>query len=67
MADQGRSRSGEHKTNRALFTVDKQLWKDFGDVVTNRAEVLRQFIAWYVGRDGAKMPRRPRVETPPHD
>lgn len=60
MADQGRSRSGEHKTNRALFTIDKDLWKDFGKLVENRAAVLRDFIAWYVGRPGTKLPRRPK-------
>lgn len=59
-----RPRSGEHKTFRALFTVDKQLWKRFGELVgnTNRAAVLRDFVAWYIGRSGAKLPKRP---TPP--
>ncbi|MET0415809.1 MAG: hypothetical protein ABW022_07290 [Actinoplanes sp.] len=62
MADQGRSRSGKHKTDRALFTIDGKLWEDFGKLVGNRSEVLRQFIAWYVGKPGAKMPRRPKPE-----
>lgn len=60
MAEQVRPRSGEHRTFRALFTIDGTLWKDFGKLVSNRAEVLRQFIAWYVGRPGVKMPRRPK-------
>jgi hypothetical protein len=60
MAEQARPRSGEHRTFRALFTIDGALWEDFGKLVSNRAEVLRQFIAWYVSKPGAKMPRRPK-------
>ncbi len=60
MTDQGSHRSGQHRTFRALCTIDGALWKEFGKVVGNRAEVLRQFIGWYLGKPGVKMPRRPK-------
>jgi hypothetical protein len=60
MTEPGRSRSGEHKMYRALFSVERKTWKRFGELVSNRAGVLRQFIAWYIGEPGVKMPRRPK-------
>lgn len=45
---------------RALFSIDEKQWENFGKLVANRAEVLRQFIAWYLGTPGVKMPRRPK-------
>jgi hypothetical protein len=59
-------RSGEHRTFRALFTIDGEVWKRFGQLAgdTNRAAILRSFVAWYVRQPGAKMPRRP--PEPPH-
>jgi hypothetical protein len=60
MSDQGRSRSGEHRMYRALFSVEKWRWLRFGELADNRAEVLRRFIAWYDSEPGAKLPRRPK-------
>lgn len=62
MTDQRRPRSGDHKMGRALFSVDTALWQRFGELTTNRAEVLRHFIAWYVGTPGVKTPRRPKAQ-----
>lgn len=46
---------------RALFSVDESLWERFGETVgkTNRAGMLRAFVAWYMREPGAKLPRRP--------
>lgn len=42
------------------FRLDAEVWKEFGEVVgdRNRSAVIGQFIRWYVGTPGEKMPRR---------
>lgn len=41
--------------------VDLTVWQDFGKVAEpDRSTVLRDFMAWYVGRPGIKAPRRPQ-------
>lgn len=46
-------------TPRQTVRVDKELWEAFGKVADpDRSTVLRDFIRWYTGEVGAKMPRR---------
>jgi hypothetical protein len=56
-----RPRSGKHQMFRALFSVPADDWKAFGDQVgdTNRAGILRAFVAWFLRKPGAKLPERP--------
>jgi hypothetical protein len=39
------------------------LWDRFGEaterVGTDRSTALRAFMAWYIGEEGAKLPKRP--------
>lgn len=46
---------------RALFSVDKEEWMLFGKRAGpgKRPEVLRQLVAWYNRKPGAKLPERP--------
>jgi hypothetical protein len=43
--------------------VETELWDSFGDATkaqsADRSAVLRDFMAWYLRRPGAKMPTRP--------
>lgn len=50
-----------HTPHRPIRVSDAR-WAAFGALVgdRNRAEVVRQFIAWYVGEKGAKLPARPK-------
>jgi hypothetical protein len=48
------------------FRADDELWEDFGRAVAaspdeeaDRSSVLRQFMRWYAGRTGARLPQRP--------
>ena len=63
-----RSRSGEHKMFRALFSVPQEDWKAFGEALngTDRASVLRAFIAWFLRKPGAKLPARPPAQDAAH-
>lgn len=50
------------KTPISRFRIDADEWSDFGDAVpegTDRSAVLRQFVAWYLGRPEADLPARP--------
>lgn len=54
------------------FAVDRQLWAKFGDAVrrspdaeADMSKVLRQFVRWYAGEPGAKLPERPDQPVPP--
>ena len=49
-----------HTTNR-VFRVSDEDWEAFGRIAgeRNRAQVLRDFIAWYVRRPKAHRPTRP--------
>lgn len=59
---EGERRSDYHKF-RTPLSINEEDWKRFGTLAGDRrrAEVLRAFIAWYVGKPGAKMPRRPKL------
>ncbi|MGI5162750.1 hypothetical protein ACQEU3_47090 [Spirillospora sp. CA-253888] len=54
------------KTPRQTIRIDSGLWDEFGDLVggRNRSRVIREFIAWYVRRPKATLPKRPVVERP---
>jgi hypothetical protein len=49
-----------HTTNRVIRVPDED-WGELGRLVgdRNRAQVLRDFIAWYLRRPKAKLPTRP--------
>lgn len=50
-----------HKLPRAVISVEGDDWKTFGERTGagRRPEVIRQFIAWYIRKPGAKLPERP--------
>ncbi|MEV6035985.1 hypothetical protein AB0L65_32855 [Nonomuraea sp. NPDC052116] len=49
-------------TRHRPIRVDAELWDAFGALVgdRNRSAVIREFIRWYVGERGAKLPRPPK-------
>jgi hypothetical protein len=51
------------KTPTWQFRMDPFEWAEFGSdaelMGTDRSEVIRQLIAWWMRRTGAKLPRRP--------
>lgn len=55
-----------HTTNRVIRVPDKD-WTELGEVAESRAEVIREFIAWYLRRPGAKLPERPPTIGPAGD
>jgi len=52
--------TASHTPHRPI-RVEQTLWDKFGALVgpRERAEVIRQFIRWYVREPGAKLPKRP--------
>ncbi len=51
------------KTPLQRFRLDTDVWERFGELVgrRERSRVLREFVCWYVGVKGAKLPRRPKT------
>lgn len=55
---------------RRTIRFEDDLWNAFGDAVErneppkDRSEVLRDFMRWYVGEKGVRMPRRPNASEP---
>jgi hypothetical protein len=49
-----------HTTNRVIRVPDTD-WEDLGSVVgeRHRAQLLREFIAWYLRRPKSALPKRP--------
>lgn len=49
-----------HTPHRPI-RVEDDLWEEFGRIAgaRNRSAILRDFIAWYVRRRGATLPKRP--------
>jgi hypothetical protein len=47
-----------HTTNRVVRIPDED-WADLGERAGNRAQVMRELIAWYLRRPGAELPERP--------
>jgi hypothetical protein len=54
-------------TKHRPIRVDAELWTAFGQLVgdRNRSAVIREFIRWYVGERGAKLPRPPKADAEP--
>jgi hypothetical protein len=52
-----------HTTNRVIRVPDGD-WADLGERAgeRNRAQLIRDFIAWYLRRPGARLPERPPAE-----
>lgn len=50
-----------HTTSRRVISLDEDLWNELGEAVGDRGRsaVIRELVAAYLGRPGAKMPRRP--------
>ena len=53
-----------HTTNRVVRVPDAD-WDDLGARAgaRNRAQVIRDLVAWYLRRPGAKLPERPPMDT----
>lgn len=56
-----------HTTNRVIRVPDAD-WEELGVMVgeRNRAQLLREFIAWYLRRPKAKLPARPSAGPAEH-
>lgn len=59
-------------SNYRKFRADKDLWDGFGEAVecgpdpeADRSKVLRQFMRWYSGEPGARLPERPEPKANP--
>lgn len=52
----------ETYTKHRPIRVPSSRWDAFGALVgaRARAKVINEFIAWYVGEPGAKLPKRPK-------
>jgi hypothetical protein len=50
-------------TDRRGIRVDRSLWQRFGQATVEREDgrsgVLREFMRWYLGDEGAQLPQRP--------
>ncbi len=51
------------KTPARQMRISDEDWSDFESAAasqeTDRATLVREFIAWYLRRPGAKLPKRP--------
>lgn len=56
-------------TRHRPIRVDDALWDAFGAIVgeRNRSAVIRDFIRWYIGERGARLPRPPKANAKPAD
>lgn len=54
-----------HTTNRVIRLADND-WNGLADAAgeRHRAQVIREFIAWYLRRPGARLPERPPKAPP---
>jgi|HigsolmetaAR201D_1030396.scaffolds.fasta_scaffold77505_1 hypothetical protein len=52
----------------AQFRLRPEVWAAFGEATTragtDRAAVLRAFVAWYLREPGAELPERPPAPEP---
>ena len=50
-----------HTPHRMVRIADGR-WDRFGLLagVRERSRVINEFVAWYVGEEGAKLPKRPK-------
>lgn len=56
-----------HTPHRPM-RVPQSRWEAFGAIVglRHRTRVVNEFIAWYVGEPGAKLPRPPKPSAESH-
>lgn len=54
--------TGKHTPHRPM-RVPQGRWDAFGALVgvRQRTRIVNEFIAWYVGEPGAKLPKRPKL------
>lgn len=65
MPEETRTPTARGTTVRAI-RIETDLWERFGELADpDRSGVIREFLRWYTGEKGAKMPRRPRPSTTP--
>lgn len=59
--------AGRHTTPRRVVSIPDDEWADLGDLVgaRNRSEVVRAMVRAFLGRKGARMPRRSDYEPKP--
>ena len=61
----------ETHTPHRPIRVETDLWEEFGRIAgeRNQSALLRDFMAWYVRRRGATLPKRPAAtdEQPDSD
>lgn len=52
----------ETHTPHRMVRIPDVRWNQFGLLVgmRERSRVINEFVAWYVGEPGAKLPRRPK-------
>ena len=49
------------KTPVQRFRLDADRWDRFGEAAKpDRSAVLREFVRWYIGEKGARLPKRPK-------
>lgn len=55
------ARTGEGDTPVRKVRISNADWDELGRIVgaNGRGTLLKEFIAWYLRRPGAKLPRRP--------
>lgn len=55
----------ENHTTARPVRIPTEDWDDFGALVGDRerSRLIREFIAWYLRRPKATLPRRPEPET----
>lgn len=51
----------ETHTPHRMVRISDDHWDRFGALVglRERSRVIKEFVAWYVGEPGAKLPKRP--------
>lgn len=56
----------ENHTPVRPVRIPDHIWARFGEVAGDRrrSALINEFIAWYTGQPGAKMPKRPDPKTP---
>ncbi|MFF4417036.1 hypothetical protein ACFYY8_31330 [Streptosporangium sp. NPDC001559] len=56
----------DNRTPLRPIRVEEELWIEFGRLAgeRKRSTVIRDFIRWYIGAPGAKLPARPGEEKP---
>jgi hypothetical protein len=49
-------------TPHRMVRISDDRWSKFGALVglRERSRVINEFVAWYVGEPGAKLPKRPK-------